>query len=44
LIVVVPVAFPIVTVFAFAFVPILIAPVDPESRFRFPVVPDVIFN
>ena len=42
--VVTPVVLPTVTVFPFEFVPILIAPVEPESRFRFPVVPDVIFK
>ena len=36
--------FPIFIIFPFEFVPILIAPVEPESRFRFPVVPDVIFK
>ena len=44
LIAVAPVVFPTVIVFAFEFVPIFIAPVEPESRFRFPVVPDVTFK
>jgi len=39
-----PVALPTVIVFAFAFVPIFTEPVDPESKLRAPVVPDVTFN
>jgi hypothetical protein len=44
LIAVVPVVFPTVIIFAFEFVPRFIEPLEPVSRFKFPVVPDVIFK